>query len=72
MFSAVEGDNECDTMEIKLDEQKETRRVVDYEVVSAPPPLSDVLTTNPGYGKSSVIDNPAYNVAIIANQGDQQ
>ena len=72
MFSAVEGENEFDTVEIELGEQEQPRRVVDYEIVSAPPPLSDVLTTNPGYGKSPLVDNPAYNVAIKANQGDQQ
>ena len=71
MFSAVEGENECGIVEIELDEQEESR-CDDYEVVSVPSSLPDVLTTNPGYGITPVVDNPAYNVAINANRGDQQ
>ncbi len=72
MFSDVGGENECNTMEIEMDKQEETRRAIEYEAVSVPAHLSDVLTTNPGYAKSSVGNNPAYNVAVINNQDDRQ
>ena len=71
MSSAVEGENDCGTVEMELDEQEETR-CGDYEVVSASSPLPNILTTNPGYGKTLEVYNPAYNVAMNASQGDQQ
>ncbi|XP_062511998.1 phosphatidylinositol phosphatase PTPRQ-like isoform X2 [Corticium candelabrum] len=68
----VGGENECNTMEIEMDEQEETHRAIEYEAVLVPAYLPDVLTTNPGYAKSSVGNNPAYNVAVINNQDDRQ
>ena len=66
MFSAVEGEYECDTVERELDEQEKTRRAVDYEVPSTSY-LPNVLTLNSGYGKTPVVDSPAYNVAVNTN-----
>ncbi|XP_062499876.1 uncharacterized protein LOC134177148 [Corticium candelabrum] len=65
-LNAVEGEYDCDTVERELDEQEKTRRAVDYEVPSTSY-LPNVLTLNSGYGKSPVVDSPAYNVAVNTN-----